>query len=69
MKCPLDFPVRIKTVEGIELRGGDCIEGECAWWDDVSGQCAVYALVRGITTLERAVSDIEAKLPQARQTY
>lgn len=44
MKCPLDFPVRAKTVDGVELRGGDCLKANCAWWDGTTERCAILEL-------------------------
>jgi len=69
MECPLLLAGCLSEGHAWNEDDSNCLEGECAWWDDVLGQCAVYSLVRNITFLERVISDIEAKLPQARQTY
>lgn len=58
MKCPLDFPVRVRTAEGDELRGGDCLQAECAWWLGDDKLCAITALAGKLYDLETILNQM-----------
>ena len=34
-KCPL-----------IGVRAKECIQGECAWWDEEEGECAILSIAK-----------------------
>jgi len=62
MKCPLDFPVVVRVDKGTELRGGDCLKEECAWWDEGRNRCAVLTVAEQLVGIGWSLSYIEHKL-------
>lgn len=59
MKCPLmqNKQVNYAGEYGRTERAsfGDCIEGNCAWWDLENLQCAMHTIARKLDRLHEAV--------------
>jgi len=69
MKCPL-LKYRDDISSGrfpYDVR--DCLQAECAWWDIVLEDCSFRVASKALDRLERTLSEIKEKLPQARQSY
>ena len=52
MKCPLltMYTVRIVNTSGFSQR--DCIEQECAWWDEEKNCCSLKVIAKELTKLQ-----------------
>lgn len=44
MLCPMRFSGRI-------LDRGDCLEEDCAWWDETVGRCAMFVIANSLKRL------------------
>lgn len=41
MKCPLFHRPKLDEPGIMSYQTGDCLKGECAWWDIITERCAV----------------------------
>lgn len=63
MKCPLRTKIERPT-NNIEVYGfGDCIRENCAWWDEGSDACAIWAIMSSFDALGGLFREIEQKMP------
>jgi len=69
MKCPLLMYNYLPDESPTEGKRTDCIKEECAWWDNVLEDCCFRVAAKASDRTERVLTDILAKLPQARQSY
>ncbi len=44
MKCPIRYNVWVDEANNPVLLDQDCLNQECAWWDEAEAQCAVLSL-------------------------
>jgi len=48
MKCPLTFEMFSYPAGEVVAQSGDCLKEECAWWDEFSDRCALWAIGRAV---------------------
>uniref|UniRef100_A0A6H2A3B4 Uncharacterized protein n=1 Tax=viral metagenome TaxID=1070528 RepID=A0A6H2A3B4_9ZZZZ len=63
MKCPWRFRGRYFDLQTTELIGGDCLQAECAWWDEVLKRCGVTTLGACLDGILSTVKELYDKMP------
>lgn len=66
MKCPLTTVISTVRKSPKAKDWGDCIQEECAWWDDGSSACAIWSLMSELDALGKVLREIEQKTPLGR---
>lgn len=67
MKCPLlglDEQTRKWADKATQA---DCLKEEYAWWDEVTEQCCIKTLARGIVPIINDLKELVKKMPHAGQ--
>jgi len=64
MKCPLFATFDKRTQMGEESDHSECLQEECAWWDQVYGLCTVLALSPIFTAMGHVLGRIHDKMPK-----
>jgi hypothetical protein len=67
MKCPLFILNDRRAQLGEETEIGDCIEAECAWYDDNVEECAVKSLPRIMAAIGNTIGELVKKIPKEFQ--
>ncbi len=52
MRCPLQLTLAWSTGGVLSTPSRDCLEGECAWWNHNSGECAILSLAMDVDRIE-----------------
>ncbi len=52
MKCPLLTDKNYGEQLEQTMRKGDCIQEECAWWDDLPQRCSILSIAAKLTSIE-----------------
>jgi len=67
MKCPLWFIGRTAVIpkEGADI--GDCLQGECAWWDIDQEKCAMLLIARALQNVDTRLIHIARNMPTELQ--
>ena len=60
MKCPLFHLVDMGTCVPVSKKEYDCLQAECAWWDDGHPGCATLTLAQELATM-RQKDELEVK--------
>ena len=67
MKCPLYQLWRTAVLGGDEIFPGDCLQEECAWWDEDMSQCSINGLEGVLEHIALSLKDIREIMPHVRQ--
>ena len=68
MKCPLSQMTSYPELRETRHRWADCIQAECAWWDQTYERCDPTGLAHTLVLLHGTFSDILTKMPQDERT-
>lgn len=63
MKCPLFVMAGLINYKRVTQGDMDCIQGECAWWDEEFNHCALRTLARQVTFIDDRLNSISQKMP------
>lgn len=63
MKCPLIDAYKYNESRYLVRYKGDCLKGECEWYDVTMGRCSVLSLVDVVTDMVTVLRDILKKIP------
>ena len=63
MKCPLLAIAWAGVVAKQEENYPDCLEEECAWFDENTGACSVLSLARVLTAIGDVLGRMHDKMP------
>lgn len=67
MKCPLCLTIKVYQDNTTMERLGDCLQGECAWWNRFTLECAIPMLALELNHLREYIHRIESKMPHEAQ--
>ena len=63
MKCPLFGMYDHERKGNAVAVAPDCLEGECAWWDEDDERCAFRSLVGELRVIMVHLGEIYRKMP------
>jgi len=66
MKCPLVILVCNRPDWKDETYTGDCLQEECAWWDQVHGTCGELTKAQALWHIKEVLSHIAKELTLLR---
>jgi len=64
MKCPLIIAGWNATRGGDKAFEGNCLEEECAWWDEMESKCSVLSGFQTFEDIKRSIQVIENVMPR-----
>ena len=59
MKCPLFAIAWAITRPGEKGWKEECLEEECAWWDDDYSRCSMRSVIEHLDAIEARLTEIE----------
>lgn len=62
MKCPLRSTSVVKIDERLSPVMGDCLQEECAWWEDDLRICAIKEIALELRYAQQRLGDINDKM-------
>lgn len=67
MKCPV-LPLKYDSKKKrVLFEQSDCLQGECAWWDDVKERCAILTVGFGLGVVGRFLKEMRENMPTEKQ--
>lgn len=67
MKCPLFAEISKHQTQRGFLTYIDCLQEECAWWDDGDGQCSEKSRMESLKYIASCLCKMEKKMPHVGQ--
>lgn len=67
MKCPLQNHLDTTKPGELTFSVSDCLEEECAWWEQTISECSISALAGRLDSIDRSLIDIKLKMPHEKQ--
>lgn len=63
MKCPLRSAITHYPLEEVGIDTFDCLEEECAWWNDTVKACSITQIGVSLMAINAHLRDIASKTP------
>ena len=63
MKCPILTMTSYLRPEITFVEGIDCLQAECAWWEEQTGHCSIRCLPTMISGVAWHINEIIKKMP------
>ena len=67
MNCPLFYMMNYTQAGELGYEVGDCLKGECAWWDSELEACSIVSLELELGSLLQILTAIGDKMPHEEQ--
>ncbi len=67
MKCPKAFVTTDDNEGNRYINGADCIQEECAWWDNASERCCIHSINCDLDKIAILLLRIADKMPHEEQ--
>ena len=67
MKCPLFTAAEIMHEPEFKPSSNDCLQEECAWWDEDDDRCGFRSILGELRCLETDMHIMGGKMPREGQ--
>jgi len=67
MKCPLFLVGRTAVLQKGVGDIGDCLKGECEWWDSGNKNCVLMTVTKCLYDIATFLGEIRSKIPYKKE--